>query len=56
MCGDPNSVLHFAFVEFTDEGIAVTLYDQVTLDNHCVIYLVYSNIEHVSFFVVLLIY
>jgi hypothetical protein len=20
MCGDPNSVLRFAFIEFTDEG------------------------------------
>lgn len=26
ICGDPNSVLRFAFVEFTDEG-NVKLYD-----------------------------
>lgn len=23
VCGDPNSILRFAFIEFTDEGIIV---------------------------------
>lgn len=25
ICGDPNSVLRFAFIEFTDEGITIRL-------------------------------
>lgn len=25
VCGDPNSVLRFAFIEFTDEGKPMTL-------------------------------
>lgn len=24
VCGDPNSVLRFAFIEFTDEGMLMT--------------------------------
>ncbi|ONM30619.1 Polyadenylate-binding protein-interacting protein 10 [Zea mays] len=38
MCGDPNSVLRFAFIEFTDEG-------NISISNHVSVCLLCSDDE-----------
>lgn len=53
VCGDPNSVLRFAFVEFTDEGMGMWI-DRILFKVHCdtmnsdLIWHVSWNLEYVS--------
>jgi hypothetical protein len=35
VCGDPNSILRFAFIEFTDEGMIITCCTLYTFTNTC---------------------
>lgn len=37
ICGDPNSVLRFAFIEFTDEGTAEYLSNRIYVDKYVLI-------------------
>lgn len=37
ICGDPNSVLRFAFIEFTDEGTFEYLRHRIYVDKHVLI-------------------
>jgi hypothetical protein len=39
VCGDPNSILRFAFIEFTDEGIITRLPTSYTAKNTCLVLL-----------------
>lgn len=46
VCGDPNSILRFAFVEFTDEGIS----EYCRLHSHCCFSFIYCDAELVVMF------
>lgn len=37
ICGDPNSVLRFAFIEFTDEGTVEYLSNRIYVDKYVLI-------------------